>query len=110
PDYYHVFRKPLPLGWAIEKTAHAEINETEGQGSYYDTHRLVHLQRGLELETPSWEWVDWDRDRLVWIEEGKLFAGRLLRDGPDLVEELQDFNPMSFKGIEAPYGPDTDTG
>jgi hypothetical protein len=44
-----------------------------------------------------------DRDRLVWAEAGKLFAGSLGADGPIDIRELFDFNPMTFERIVAPY-------
>ncbi len=104
-DHYHIFRKPLALGWYIVKTTHAENNVTEGQGSYYDTHRLLNPKLKVELDFPTWDWVDWDqnRERLVWVEKGILYASRLMRDGPDFVTELKDFNQMIFKAIKAPY-------
>jgi hypothetical protein len=47
-------------------------------------------------------WADWDhRGRLVYVEEGKLYAGRL---GTDEIEPqlLADFNPNRPKLIKAP--------
>ena len=102
-DGYSVFQKPLPLGWYLEKTAHATIDRPVGKGCYYDTHRLVQPDRDLALDFPDWEWADFDRRRLVWSERGLLRAAALMRNGPDFMKDLCDFNDMSFKPIRAPY-------
>lgn len=102
-DGYTVFQKALPLGWFIEKTAHATINHPVGKGCYYDSHRLVHPEQDVALDCPDWEWAELDGKRLVWIERGILRSATLMLDGPDYEKDLYDFNEMSFKPIQAPY-------
>lgn len=98
-----LFEKPLPKGWTLQKFAHATIGKTEGRGCYYDTHRLIHPERGLVHEAPQWEWADWDRNRLVWVEAGVLYKSQLTSKGPSFPRPLYDFNPMAFEAIAAPY-------
>ncbi len=54
-------------------------------------------------ELPGWQWADWDRHRLVWAEQGKLFAGEVADSGIINQRELYDFNSLRFAPIEAPY-------
>ena len=102
-DAYTVFRKPLPLGWVLEKTAHETIDHPVGKGCYFDTHRLLHPNDDVTLDFPNWEWADLDRQRLVWIDCGVLRTATIMKDGPSCINDLYDFNEMSFKAIEAPY-------
>lgn len=102
-DGYLIFEKQLPKGWMLEKTAHATINHPVGKGCYFDTHRLVQKERDATLDYPEWEWADWDRNRLVWVEAGKLHCARITSKGLQAVRQLCDFNPMEFEAIEAPY-------
>lgn len=71
----------------------------------YDTHALVDAV-GTRHERPSWEWaqVDRERDRLVWAEDGQLWAGQLNSRG--LYGEprrLYDFRGLRFQRRQAPY-------
>jgi hypothetical protein len=59
-------------------------------------------RKGYELEQPgestlafpTWEWADWDRNRLVWAERGCLLAARLGSHKLGPVRTLHDFNDM----------------
>ncbi len=102
-DRCSVFEKELPNGWTLEKTAHATIDRPVGKGIYHDTHRLVHRDRGIAHDFPGWEWADWDRNRLVWIERGVLFKSPITTKGIGFARQLHDFNPMEFEAIAAPY-------
>jgi len=42
-------------------------------------------------------------NRLVWVEKGVLHAARLTSKGVGFSRQLQDFNPMEFEAIAAPY-------
>jgi len=98
-----LFEKPLPRGWVLRKIAHAEIGAPPGKGCYWDEHELRHSASGLRIACPDWEWADIERNRLVWAEAGKLFAGRLGKEGLAYQSQLFDFNKMTFEPIEAPY-------
>ncbi len=102
-DDLSVFEKPLPKGWTLEKTAHATVDHPAGTGCYYDTHRLVHKERGIVLDFPDWEWADLDRKRLVWVEKGVLYGSQVTSKGAAYARTLYDFNPMEFEAIRAPY-------
>jgi hypothetical protein len=103
-DGHSVFEKDLPCGWVLEKVAHATIDHPPGKGCYYDTHRLVHRDEGVELDLPDWEWAELDRQRLVWAERGVLHAAPVTPDGLGAVKQLHDFNAMKFEALSAPYG------
>lgn len=98
-----IFEKPISRDWTLRKIAHAEIGAPPGKGCYWDEHELINARWKIYLKYPDWEWADIDKRRLVWSAKGRLFAGRLTKDGLTGEEELYDFNPMAFERIEAPY-------
>ena len=100
---FHVFEKQLAAGWVLRKIAHAEVGAPPGKGCYWDEHELLRTESGARIACPEWEWAEVERKRLVWAEAGKLFAGRLGKDGLAYKSELFDFNEMTFEPIEAPY-------
>ena len=102
-DQVAVFEKPLSEGWVLEKSAHASIDHPVGSGCYYDTHRLIHPESGTVLEHPEWEWAELDRQRLVWVIKGVLYAAKIHGKGLGDVKALYDFNDMQFEAIPAPY-------
>jgi hypothetical protein len=97
------FEKTLPHGWVVRKIAHAEIGAPPGKGCYWDEHELIHSASSQCVSYADWEWAEVDRNRLVWAQAGKLFAGKIAKQG--LVNEVQlfDFNDMQFEPLEAPY-------
>ena len=102
-DGFTVFEKELPKSWTLEKKAHATINHPVGKGCYYDTHRLVHKERGLTFDYPDWEWADLTKGRLVWVDKGVLYKAQITSKGVGYERELYDFNPMEFERLSAPY-------
>ena len=98
-----VFEKLLVKGWTLRKLAHAEVSRDPGKGCYWDEHELIHNKTGESVGYPNWEWADLDGKRLVWVSEGKLFAGRLTVSGLIDEHELYDFDDMKFEPIAAPY-------
>lgn len=98
-----VFEKPLHQGWVLRKIAHAEIGAPTGKGCYWDEHELEHSASRERIPYPDWEWAEVDGKRLVWAQHGKLFAGRVKKEGVADESELFDFNEMTFEPIEAPY-------
>ena len=97
------FEKTLPHGWVLRKIAHAEIGAPPGKGCYWDEHEFIHPSSSQCVSYADWEWAEVDRNRLVWAQAGKLFAGKIAKRG--LVNEVQlfDFNDMRFEPLEAPY-------
>lgn len=100
---FDVFDKTLPKGWVLRKIAHAEMGAPVGKGCYWDEHELLHSASGARVACPDWEWAEVERNRLVWASAGKLFAGRLGKEGFAYQSQLFDFNEMTFEPIEAPY-------
>lgn len=98
-DGVSTFEKPLPGDWVLRKISHATLDRPPGRGSYYDTHSLIQTIRGITLDFPEWEWADWDRERIVWIDKGVLFSAALDSDGLSSIRSLYDFNPMTFENI-----------
>ena len=98
-----VWEKPLPHGWTLRKLAHASLERRQGLGVYHDEHELL-APDGRELPHESWEWAELDHNRLVWAEEGALWAAPLGRTGPGEPRLLHDFSAMTFEAIAAPYG------
>lgn len=94
-----IFTKPLPGGGTLVKRAHATIEPPPGAGCYWDEHAVL-APDGTIAEHPDWEWAEVDRDRLVWTEEGRLWAAAAPFDHPIL---LRDFNQDTFEPIAAPY-------
>lgn len=99
-----IFEKKLTNDWVLRKIAHEQVGAPPGKGCYWDEHEVINRSSGAVLKCSDWEWADWDRHRLVWAEQGRLFRGQLARkqeiESPKL---LHDFNAYSFEPIEAPY-------
>ncbi len=100
------FRKSVGVGWSLQKLAFSKVGENKpGKGVYYDEHAIVDESNAQVIRKADWEWADFDRkrNRLVWSESGKLFAGKMSDSGIEGIRELYDFNPMKFEPIAAPY-------
>lgn len=102
-DTQDIFDKSLSHGWILRKLAHANCNSPQGKGCYWDNHQLIHLRSNTTLDLPEWEWAEYDRHRLVWATEGKLFTSKIADQGLVNPTELYNFNSMTFKPIVAPY-------
>lgn len=87
-----VFEKEIPKGWTLR------LEENYPKLRY----ELAHRERRIRLEFPSWEWADWDRNRLVWAEQGCLRAGTLEAHGPGSAKTLYDFNGMVSPNPQSP--------
>jgi len=98
-----VFEKRLSEGWTLRKLAWASIIHPVGKGCYWDEHELVNLNRGSFRSLPTWEWAEADAARLVWAENGRLFAGHLSDEGPVDVRQLHDFSTYTYRRLKAPY-------
>lgn len=102
-DHPTIFEKQVAKQWILEKTAHETSSHNSGRGCYFDTHRLKKIDAGMAIDLPNWEWADVDGTRLVWVEGGILFEGRLLPEGLTNTKALFDFNSLTFEEIKAPY-------
>lgn len=98
-----VFEKRVSAHWQLRKIAHATVHHPVGKGCYFDEHELWNSRTDETITCPNWEWAEVDGGRIVWAQEGKLFAGHLGAKGPGSVKELQDFNALLFEKLEAPY-------
>jgi len=98
-----IFEKPLPKGWILRKIAHAQVNPPPGKGCYWDEHFLIRGDQEIQ-HCPDWEWAEWDRQRIVWVAQGCLYACSIRsRTGLHSPKSLYDFNDMTFQPVTAPY-------
>ena len=79
----HVFEKAISKGWILRKTVRYPRR---------DRYEIEHQENGLKLQIPTSDWVDWDRNRLVWAEAGCLRAAKLGQQKMGTVRTLHDFN------------------
>ncbi|HEX8463126.1 MAG TPA: hypothetical protein VF627_00780 [Abditibacterium sp.] len=67
----------------------------------------TYIVRGRRLEKTfdcaRWNWADFRGKRLLWAQDGKIFAAKVWEGGHGPVEELADFNDWTFEPIVAPY-------
>ena len=98
-----VFEKPLKTGWTLRQLSHEECPSRKGKGCYWDEYELRNEANGLWLEYRDWEWADWDRGTLVFVEKGCLYRAPLTPEGPAEPSLLFDFSPMKFEVRKAPY-------
>ena len=98
-----LFEKRVNAHWQLRKTAHAAVHQLPGKGCYFDEHALWNSHTEETIACPNWEWAEVDGDRLLWAQNGKLFAGHLGSKVLSDVKELQDFNALKFEKLEAPY-------
>jgi hypothetical protein len=88
------YEKDLPRGWVLRKIVLTSRGEM---------HQLLQPKKQLCLDFPSWEWADWDYDRLIWAEEGCLYRSELGPKGSLSPKLVRDFSTMKFERIKAPY-------
>lgn len=98
-----VFEKSLHDKWIFRKFAHSDGEAPEGKGVYYDTHEIENTKTGEKMDGSAWEWAEVDGKRLVWAQDGKLFAARIGPKGMGEKAMLHDFNDMKFENRVAPY-------
>ena len=89
--------------WTLQQFSHADLNAPLERGVYWQSYEAQDLVTGETLGDQSWEWADFDGDRLVWAQSGKLFALKIWDGGRGDILELADFNSWKFKNIVAPY-------
>ncbi len=67
-------------------------------------YELEHARSQAHWPFPGWTWAEWDRNRLVWAEQGCLFTAGLDQEkGVGAPKLLHDFNAMKFEARAAPY-------
>ncbi len=98
-----VFEKPNNDVWILRKFANSQMDAPEGRGCYNDTHELENIKTGEKIDGLAWEWAEVDGKRIVWAQDGKLFAARLWPKDMGDISMLHDFNQMTFEPIPAPY-------
>ena len=85
-------QKELPHGWLLRIRS--------GSPGY----ELEHARSKILRRFPAWEWAEFDHNRLVWVEQGGLFAAALdCQAGVGSPKLLHDFNHMKFEARAAPY-------
>ena len=100
-----IFEKSLPHGWILRKEAIEGFprKDKDGEGCYRDEHWLINTQFDLEIDCRSWTWADLDGLRLVWVEDGKLYAAAIHHKELGESKLLYDFNPLQYEKLKAPY-------
>ncbi len=99
-------RRKVPGGLILEKTFGAfgadPKNDEPGKGVYRETHKLLTPAGETVLDGAEWGWAEFDafRKRIVYAEQGKLFA---LNPESLKTKELYDFNDMKYRRLAAPY-------
>jgi len=101
--HFSRFEKRVNGHWRLCKLAHATIHHPVGRGVYYDTHELFNSRTEETIPCEQREWAEVDGGRLVWAEDGKLYAGHLSAKGLSEAKMVDDCNPMQFEKLEAPY-------
>lgn len=97
------FRKRINEHWTLLKHARETIPHTVGRGCYFDEHSLAKKGESGSVRLAQWEWADVDGGRVVWVDAGKLYAGRVGSEGLGKSRMLYDFNPMTYERRTAPY-------
>ncbi len=98
-----IFEKWIGGIWVLRKHTYAQGKGRIGTVGDFDSHELMNRKTGQRIDGSKWEWADFDRYRLVFVEAGKLFASRFEREGMGPTVELHDFNSMKFEAISSPY-------
>jgi len=80
-----VFEKQIPKGWMLRLR----------QNFVKDQYELEQSERSFTLDFPTWEWADWDRNRLVWAEQGCIRAASLGPKGLGAPRTLCVFNEVT---------------
>lgn len=89
--------------WTLSQFMRSDSEPPPSRGHSWQWFRANNVQTGEILGDQSWEWADFDGDRLVWAQHGKLFATKIWDGGHGDIIELADFNDWKFKNIIAPY-------
>lgn len=85
------FTKALFEGWTLKR----RIQKSLKRGADWEMVELVHATSQQTLLLDDWEWADWDHNRLVWVDGGKLFAADLKAEGISNILLLKDFNVVA---------------
>jgi hypothetical protein len=68
---------------------------------------VTYAIRGRRLEKTfdcaRWQWTDFRGERLLWAQDGKIFAAKIWEGGHGPIQQLADFNNRTFEPIAAPY-------
>ena len=88
------------LEW-IKSFAGWELKMTGSIGSFRYAVRGHRLAKTFDCA--PWQWADFRGERLLWAQDGKIFAAKVWEGGHGPIEELADFNNWTFEPIVAPY-------
>jgi len=97
------FEKSAGGHWLLRKIAYEGLPERPGRGWQYDRHALYDRRRDRLIDLPHWEWAEFDRGELLWVERGCLYRGGIGADGVLSRRWVYDFNPLQWQNLEAPY-------
>lgn len=92
--------------WSLRKSVYVGFGRRKGdpRRAVNEDHALLHRD-GRSIPLPDWSWADFDtaRERVVWIEHGRLMAAPIGDEGLGAASELYDFNPLTWQSLQAPY-------
>jgi hypothetical protein len=99
-----IFEKPLPFGWTLRQTCWCGLHHDENRGVAWESFTIVSPSGAVDARR-SWEWADDDgsRRRVVWTEDGVLYAAGISPAGLGAPSMLLDTRGMTFERRIAPY-------
>ena len=98
-----VFERPFTSNLILRKIAHQTIDHPVGTGCYFDEYELIHKKPKRHQFFSGWEWADIDGDRIVFVENGKLWELKQIGGKLNQPKLLFDGNQLVYKRIKAPY-------
>ena len=77
-----ILEKGIRNGWILRRLGWKGSYELEQPGE-------------CKINFPGWEWADWDRNRLVWVEDGCICTAGIGANKLGSIRTLYDFNGMA---------------
>jgi hypothetical protein len=77
-----IFEKTIRHGWILRRIGYSGGYELEQPGE-------------CKLAFPTWEWAEWDRQRIVWADGGCLWAAKVGAHKLGSARTLYDFNGLA---------------
>lgn len=98
-----IFYKDIDENTCLEKMWSRNLySNQKDKGQFWEYHRLI--RGSVAIEKKDWEWCEYLRDSVVWVEKGCLYRASLSSDDLSLKGILvYDFNPDKFREKSAPY-------
>ncbi|MFV0475669.1 MAG: hypothetical protein ACK5MQ_15900 [Pikeienuella sp.] len=95
-----IIEKPGPEGWRLQEICHGVLRK--GGPARDLTFRVLDAGGGLIADLGAADWADWDRGRLVYAQDGRLWRMKPGRPDPARATLLHDFRGAKFTPMVAP--------